>query len=315
MKKKDKIKEKWENYSIFSRYIRGQVKKEEEKAKEKGRQFTVKQAKSARRKYTRRARIMGAKLLAATLATGFIGYTLNSGYQAEKSNTNQQQIEQETQEQQPTSKYKHRITIKPQENKQFDAWKDTLKVNAEQQNNIKENIETEIAGLKTSEKILQYVKQQYVDEYNKNNKQPIKAEDIQITKSNLGYITKNYELGKLIYNPNKNKENSGVYTIKHNGETLEHIARTLMSGEYKQAYTNIDEQKETNTESIYAVIAEGVDYCIGYESYEKGETSKEVLSTYKSRLIKSVYEKEINNYQSLKEVKQTRQETDEELEQ
>ena len=64
---KKKIKEICENYSIFSQYIREQVKREEERAKDKGREFTIKQSKDARIKYTRRARIMGANLAGVML--------------------------------------------------------------------------------------------------------------------------------------------------------------------------------------------------------------------------------------------------------
>ena len=98
---------------------------------------------------------------------------------------------------------------------------------------------------------------------------------------------------------------------------MEHIARTLLRGDYRQAYIDGEEQKENNTKDIYIIIAEGIDYCIGYESYEKGETSEAVLLTYKNRLMSSVYEKRMEAYQSLIKNKQsqTNREIGEELEQ
>ena len=266
MSKKDKAKEIWDNYTIFATYVRSKVKKEIEKGKSAGKRPTAGQIEETRKKYTKRARRMGVKVIALILTIGTAN--LETG---NITKTNQQQ----------------RIEKIGQQT----TWKDNIKVKVNLQSDIKENIEEEINKLSTSKEILQYIKQQYVNEYNKNNEQKIKAKEIQITKSNLGEIEEDDLNGKCTYDPNKNTENRGVYTITRKGKIIEDIARAEMDEDYKQAHRYGTKTKKYNTEKIYATIAEGIDYCIGYDNYQKGNTSEQILLTYKERLINRIYEK------------------------
>lgn len=292
MSKKDKAKEIWGNYSIFSKYIKGQVKKEKEKAKEQGKTLSKEEIEKARKKYTKKARIKGTAFISAILATGALSIeTYNLG----KNITNPPKVNAET---------------------EIVSWKEGIKISLAISKERKEKVEEEINDLSTKEEILQYVKQKYVDEYNKNNKQKIKVKDIQIIKSNLGEIKKHDKNGKYIYKSYKNVKNGGVYTISQNGERIEDIARILKNNDYQRAYRE-GEEKETNTEEIYETIATGIDYCIGYDNYQKGETSQEILSTYKNRLINSIYNKEKKERQlsKNKQTKTNQKIDEEELEQ
>lgn len=192
---------------------------------------------------------------------------------------------------------------------------------------IKENIEEEINNLDTSDEILEYIKNLYVNEYNSLNNANITANDIRFEQIQRGVLYHDKaENGDDIVRNCQESEYEGigipvqtdlkmVNCIIQNDGFIEKqsVTNNYGSGEYVSVYSK-DEKVEkadvTPLNKLGGVIDNGIDY---YSAIKNNNTQE--LNIYKGRFINSLVEykqSEINN--SLVNNEQIN-ETSEELEQ
>lgn len=179
---------------------------------------------------------------------------------------------------------------------------DTNKLAEEENKELKENVTKEVEELKTSEEVLNYLKQFYANEYNKENKMQITAENIRIGKTR--------EVGSFFYD----KANDGTQIIRSkasddktkrdvnieagvisaavldNGKVISNQKILNDNGEYKRIYGK-DESIETNEENLLVktgkIIDKGIDWNI---AMDQNETENSVKEEYKKRFINSIVE-------------------------
>lgn len=179
---------------------------------------------------------------------------------------------------------------------------DTNKLAEEENKELKENVTKEVEELKTSEEVLNYLKQFYANEYNKENKTQITAENVRIGKTR--------EVGSFFYD----KANNGTQIIRakasddktkrdvnieagvisaavlDNGKVISNQKILNDNGEYKRIYGK-DESVETNEENLLVktgkIIDKGIDWNI---AMDQTETENSVKEEYKQRFINSIVE-------------------------
>lgn len=189
-----------------------------------------------------------------------------------------------------------------------DTFVNGIKVDNEQENNqLRENIENEVENLKTPQEVLDYVKEIYAQEYNKNNEEQISVDKISFYKEALDIVIyrdeaqngdeilrycNEYQAKQMGKGIDGDKPILKVY-IRNEGMTItEKVALNEVTGKFQSVYSQNQEVKQntdTTLENISEVVLTGINVSISMD--EEG-TSLKVKDTYKDRFIDALTEYE-----------------------
>lgn len=179
---------------------------------------------------------------------------------------------------------------------------DTNKLAEEENKELKENVTKEVEELKTSEEVLNYLKQFYANEYNKENKTQITAENVEIGKTReIGSYVKDEandgtQIIRIKESNDKSKRDINIETgvisvaVRENKKLISRQNILNDNNTYKRIYGK-DENVETNEENLLVktgkIIDKGIDWNI---AMDQTETENSVKEEYKQRFINSIVE-------------------------
>lgn len=175
--------------------------------------------------------------------------------------------------------------------------------NKEEENNeLKENVTKEVETLESPEEVLDYLKQFYANEYNKENQTQFTSENVRLGKTReIGSFFKDEanDGTKIIRTKEKDDKTqrdvditAGVVsaTIIDNGKVLSIEKILNENNEYKRIY-NRNEDVETYKDNLLVktgkIIDKGIDWNI---AMEQAETEESVKEAYKQRFINAIVE-------------------------
>lgn len=322
MEEKSKNIKRQKEYS--ERTIKEAEKEIERREKRKGRELTQKEKnrviKEVDRKRKKR-RVFGGVFLSLGIGIGAFGTNLINEY-------NNKGIEQDKKAvniDMSKSDKDIKIETKNSANK---VWVDGIKVdpNAEEKE-IKENLREEINNLKTGEEVLNYIKEIYIEEYNKVSEEKVNISDITLYREQ--YMVRldedKAENGDKIYRISegyKTKQErvafpDGAIAIKvrtDKGIITEKIAEK--DGEYFIVYDRKEkvEKDEKNTATKLGTILEnGITLSFLREENEiEGKIDSEeereysqIVRNYENKLIEEIYILKDNQIKEIKGIKKT----------
>ena len=179
---------------------------------------------------------------------------------------------------------------------------DTNKLAEEENKELKENVTKEVEELKTSEEVLNYLKQFYANEYNKENKTQITSENVEIGKTReIGSYVKDEandgtQIIRIKESNDKSKRDINIETgvisvaVRENKKLISRQNILNDNNTYKRIYGK-DENVETNEENLLVktgkIIDKGIDWHI---AMDQTETENSVKEEYKQRFINSIVE-------------------------
>lgn len=168
---------------------------------------------------------------------------------------------------------------------------------------IEEQLETsteqEINKLKTPEEVLEYIKEIYVSEFNKNNKEPITVDDVSFSKNKSDIVIYNDKAKNgdeiLRYCSESRAKRNGIridgdksVITAYNGQKTEKVAWNS-NGEAQTVYLytdQVEKDEKTTLQSVAEVVLAGIAMMDSME--QKNNNSWEVNREYKQRLIDAV---------------------------
>jgi len=173
-----------------------------------------------------------------------------------------------------------------------------LMANKEQENPIRKIAEQEINGLETSEEVLDYIKNIFVENYNNKNENDITKEQLELNKSRAdkeiykdtatngdNILRYKYSAGNNLYNQ------TGVITvyIDNEGEkNQQQIAK--YDKQYQTIYSSneqVDKYEDNSLVDVAGIIDTGIDWAVAIQ--QEGN-SYETQQEYKNRLIDAITE-------------------------
>lgn len=192
-----------------------------------------------------------------------------------------------------------------------------IKVNIEdinQSEELKENTQKEIDLLKEPEEVCDYLKDIYVDEYNKVNKTNISKENIELYKHRedkkiyQDKATNGDNILREEYITDDNKKyiniDPGVITAKVNDENQEIINKQTVIN-YQDKYEVVhskDEQVDKNEDNVLSKIGEVIDTGISYYTIMEGKTTdQEKKLKFKTKFVDAVKEYKDNQIKQIVE--------------
>ena len=176
---------------------------------------------------------------------------------------------------------------------------------------LKENVTKEVEALETQEDILDYLKQFYINEYNKENQTQFTYENVKFRKTReIGSFFKDEanDGTKIIRTKEKDDKTqrdvditAGVVsaTITDNDKIIS-IEKVLNeNNEYKRIY-NRNENVETYKDNLLVktgkIIDKGIDWNV---AIEQAETEESVKEAYKQRFIDAIVEYKENQIEKI----------------
>ena len=163
----------------------------------------------------------------------------------------------------------------------------------EQENEIKQNIKRDLEQLKTQEDVLGYIKNMYLQEYNRSNGTKYTEDDIKLYKdiSDVNVYQDKAQNGDEILRSEYGSAGyeKGVYTIEIQSESglqKQKIARDE-DDKCVRVYTadeTVEEYTENEASKLGEVIASGTDYAISMGK----DNAISVDNTYSERLVNDI---------------------------
>lgn len=177
----------------------------------------------------------------------------------------------------------------------------TSKLEKQKGTTLEDNIRNEVESLKTPDEILNYIKQIYANEYNRQNMYDIKKEQITFyrTKHNNNLCrdkAKNADnIIRESYDPDKKylSWNDGVIEVKIQLKDEIKVQKIVnLKGEFKTIYEDNEEVEEYQDSELVAVgkiVNEGINYMASLEELEKEKQKSGEQVSYLSQ-SKACYE-------------------------
>lgn len=301
------------NIGPLKKMARGAVRKEIDKQERKvNRELTREEKKKVQSHVFKKLRTRAAILASVGLlgiGSGVVGFRLGQKSNEIKGITSGQNIEIDV------SEVEKDVNIKTTDEKDArQVFLDNININNYEQKTDYEMLATnEIENLKTFEDVLNYTKQIYVDEFNKNNEEQISVEDIRLSQNRsdivfykdvaengdeiLRYCSE-YEAKEMGIGIDGDTPMLTVYIANKDINATERVAQK-QNGEIVNLYgknEEVSEDKETTLEEVGDVLFAGIDRA---SSMEQEGTSIQNKENYKNKFINKVAKyKEQNNNKS-----------------
>lgn len=192
-----------------------------------------------------------------------------------------------------------------------DTFVNGIKVDNEQENSqLRESIENEVENLKTPQEVLDYVKEIYAQEYNKNNEAQISIEQISFYKQAADTVIykdeaqngdeilrccNEYEANQIGKTIDGDKPILKVYIDNEGINITEKVALNESTGKFQSVYTQNQEVKKNTTttlENISELVLAGINVSV---SMDKEETDLDVKNLYKERFVEALMKYEQHN--------------------
>lgn len=272
-------------------------------SKEEEKRVTRRVTKEEKRKTKSKAILIALGLMTAT--TGIEGVALlNSGEKGVTSTKNEITVDMD--------KAEKDINVINSGNRKVFIEGLQVDTNKEKENNeLKENVTKEVETLESPEEVLDYLKQFYANEYNKENQTQFTSENVRLGKTReIGSFFKDEanDGTKIIRTKEKDDKTqrdiditAGVVsaTIIDNGKVLSIEKILNENNEYKRIY-NRNEDVETYKDNLLVktgkIIDKGIDWNI---AIEQAETEESVKEAYKQRFIDAIVEYKENQIEKI----------------
>ena len=271
-------------------------KGEEPLSKEEEKKIIKRVSKEEKRKMRTKAILVALGIMSATAGVEGIAL-LNSGNEGVKSNKKEITIDTEE-----TEKDVNVINMGDR-NVFIDGIKvDTNNLNDEKNKELKENVTKEVDSLETSEEVLNYLKQFYANEYNKENNTQITFDNVRFGKTRemeTLFKDKAKDGKEIIRSRSANDEmetkvniESGVIkaAIIQDGSIISNQKILNDNNQYKRVYSsneNVETYEENLLVKIGKIIDKGIDWNVAMDQKENDFLIKK---QYKQRFIDAIVE-------------------------
>ena len=166
---------------------------------------------------------------------------------------------------------------------------------------VKTEVLHEVQELKTSEEVLNYVKEMYVEQYNENNNTEIGVEDVKFYKTSFDKVFYEDENGILRYCTEQEYQEMGKKGVdgdlpvisatisNEEGSTKEKVAQK-QNGDIVNIYEKdevVEQDKETTLTQLGEVVLTGIDYST---LMQQERTYEDVRQKYQNRFVNAIAE-------------------------
>lgn len=142
-------------------------------------------------------------------------------------------------------------------------------------------------------KVLDYIKNMYLNDYNQKNNTNYNLDDLKLTKcrDSVFFYRDTAENGDNIVRVKENNEfdlnNPGMTNAVIDGKLIDSV--TNYNNEFVNVYSKDEKvEKSQNINPIMELMDRGIDYYVAIEEYKKGNTDRSVLNEYNDRFVKSM---------------------------